>query len=173
MSKYYSGPIIPPTYLRKRVLDILEEVDQINTNIIRRTRYKGGLISINDDIDFLKQEFYNNIIDTDYTLCVRGTGNFSTRFYETLALGRIPIFINTDCILPFDDVIDWERHILWIELNQVQHIREIIKDFHSKHTTTSFRELQNNNRRLWENYFSFSGYYDKLTDFLKEQSQRY
>ena len=40
--------------------------------------------------------------DNLYGLCVRGFGNFSFRLGETLMMGRIPILIDTECILPFD-----------------------------------------------------------------------
>ena len=117
----------------------------------------------------LRKEFYNNIDNTDYTLCVRGTGNFSARFYETLALGRIPIFINTDCILPFDDIIDWKKHVIWIEQNEIADINSIILEFHNSLNLDSFTCIQNNNRQIWEEYFSFPGFIQKLTSYLKKE----
>ena len=41
-----------------------------------------------------------------FTLCYRGRGNFSVRFYETLMRGRIPIQINSSSIFPYEDEID-------------------------------------------------------------------
>ena len=64
-------------------------------------------------------EFYENMVSSDYIVCVRGGGNFSVRLYETLAMGRIPIFINTDCLLPLNKSIDWKKHVVWIEREDI------------------------------------------------------
>ena len=114
----------------------------------------------------VRKEFYKNIENTDYTLCIRGTGNFSARFYETLALGRIPIFINTDCMLPFNDVIDWKKHVIWIEQREISEIATKIRNFHNGLTQDSFISLQIKNRKLWEEYFSFPGFIKNLTSHL-------
>ena len=42
--------------------------------------------------------------------------------YETLALGRIPVFINTDCTLPFSNIIEWDKHVVWIEKEDIINI---------------------------------------------------
>ena len=94
-------------------------------------------------------EFYENINSSDYVVCVRGAGNFSVRFYETLAMGRIPIFVNTDCALPLENEIDWKKHVVWIERKEIKHIAEKVKDFHSALSSNDFIDLQNANRTLW------------------------
>jgi hypothetical protein len=50
--------------------------------------------------------------DSEFVFCPRGTGNFSIRFYETLYYGRIPIIIDTDIVLPFSDLINWDEIIV-------------------------------------------------------------
>jgi len=168
-SKKYSGPIIPPTYLRNKILNIIENSHSIKSDFIRRDRYQGGKSKNAESFEVLKREFYQNISHTDYTLCIRGTGNFSARFYETLAFGRIPIFINTDCILPFNKLIDWRKHIVWVEKNDISKIILKILDFHNGLTQDSFNRIQMSNRKLWEDYFSFSGFTHHLVPNLKEK----
>src|SRR5690606_19049993 len=90
----------------------------------------------------------------DYVLCVRGAGNFSVRFYETLLMGRIPIFVNTDCLLPFEDKINWKKHVVWIEWKERSNIANIVADFHSKLTDKQFEDLQKSNRKLWKEELS-------------------
>jgi hypothetical protein len=53
------------------------------------------------------QEFFNGLSNAQFICCPRGVGNFSIRFYETLCAGRIPVFVNTDMILPFEGEINW------------------------------------------------------------------
>ena len=133
----------------------------IESNFIRRNRYRGGKPKSKESLDKLQRQFFENIEDSDYTICVRGTGNFSARLYETFAMGRIPIFINTDCILPFENVINWRNHVVWIEYDEVEQISDKIIKFHRSLSSMSFTKLQQDNRSLWEEYFKFSGFYNQ------------
>ena len=117
----------------------------------------------------LREDFFQNINNTDYTLCIRGTGNFSARFYETLALGRILVFINTDCILPFNNEIDWQKHVVWIDYDEISNIKTRICQFHQSLTQESFQKLQYENRMLWEKYFNFSGFFKEFVLSLKKE----
>lgn len=163
----FYGPILPATYLRRRVLDYLESSEKINTLFVRRNKYQAGVLKETNSFQIIKKEFYQNILDTHYTICIRGTGNFSARFYETLALGRIPVFIDTDCVLPFNNVIDWEKHIIIIK--EISEIEKKILDFHDSHTDSSIREVQYKNRKLWKEYFSFKGAMRQLIFQLNKQ----
>ena len=168
----YSGPLISPTTMRKNILDTLEGSNSIQTEYIRRNKYQGGKSKNTEEFSSLRKEFYQNINNSDYTLCIRGTGNFSTRFYETLAMGRIPIFINTDCILPLENEINWKEHVLWIEKTEIPEISNKILEFHKSMNNDSFIDIQNKNRKLWEKYFSFPGYVNSLVHSLEEKMSR-
>ncbi|WP_340203175.1 exostosin family protein [Ascidiimonas sp. W6] len=141
--------LLSSSYLRGRVLKIIKKASDLEANFIERKKYRAGA---SDELTKKQttQEFYQNMVDSDYVICVRGGGNFSVRFYETLAMGRIPIFINTDCLLPFEDEIDWKKHVVWIESNELELLEEKIKTFHKEHTSQSFKALQKANRKLWE-----------------------
>ena len=170
LSHKYIGPVQPPTKLRKDILDSLVESDQIRTDFIRRDRYKGGIGKTKHNLyRDVKEDFVKNIQNTDYTICVRGTGNFSARFYETLALGRTPIFINTDCILPFDDSINWDKQIVQIDKQDIPQIGRIIFEFNNSLSAEKFIELQKNNRKIWEDYFRFSGFMRHLTEKIRKE----
>lgn len=161
-SQFYPGPVIPPTYLRNKIMNILDRSDYLHTEFLRRGQYQGGESKNNDTFQKLRKEFFQNIDNTDYTLCIRGTGNFSTRFYETLALGRIPVFVNTDCILPFEKEINWKKNVVWVEENELSEIGNKVSDFHNSFDKDTFQNLQLKNRLLWENYFSYPGFIRKL-----------
>ena len=89
-------------------MNILDRSDYLHTEFLRSENIKEENQRTIILFKKLRKEYYQNIDNTDYTLCIRGTGNFSVQFYQTLALGRIPIFINTDCILPFEKEINWK-----------------------------------------------------------------
>ena len=144
-------PYFQSAYERYRLLKIFDEAKDIETEFIAHSRYRGGARS-NSDREKSTEEYFNNITNSDYVLCLRGAGNFSIRFYETLMMGRIPVFINTDCILPFENKIDWKNHVVWIEWKDRHRIKEILKNFHSELSKHDFERLQLNNRQLWLNF---------------------
>ena len=102
-------------------------------------------------------EFLQNLLESDYILCARGNGNYSFRLYEALACGRIPLFIDTDCVLPFDFAIDWKRFGVWVDQVDDPHLRSVadrVAEFHASISGEEFEELQVACRRLWEEWLS-------------------
>ena len=134
--------------MRKKILKTIENNRFINSQFIYRKKYRGGAKN-SEDMKVTTLEYYENIKNSDYVLCLRGTGNFSIRLYETLMMGRIPIFINTDCLLPFNNHINWKDHVVWVEWEDRHKIFDIIIDFHEKISEQQFKKMQINNRKLW------------------------
>ena len=64
-------------------------------------------------------------------------------------MGRIPIFIDTDCILPFYEHINWEKHLLIVPWSDRFHIPDILKEFHNGLREQDFKKIQIENRKLW------------------------
>jgi hypothetical protein len=155
--KMYEPPsFVPATLLRAKVLRALERDARVATDFIVRTRYKTGSA----------QEFYRNILETDYTVCVRGYGNWSVRLYETLACGRIPVLIDTDCTLPFHDTIDWKHYCVWVPESHASRVGEYVGDFHRSMSAAAFREQQRECRRLWESRLSRKGFLSHLHEYF-------
>lgn len=154
-------PIFPSAFHRARRLKSLESNKKIETNFIYRSQYRAGAHSI-EEKQRTTLEYYHNMIDSDYVFCLRGGGNFSVRLYETLMCGRIPLFINTDCILPQTDIIDWKKHLIWIEWSDRCKIAEILLDFHNEIHADDFKTLQLANRNLWQQQLSVKGCLDNL-----------
>ena len=154
--------------LRHNALRALDRHRGVECQFVRRKQFWGGAYGrFGRDLDrqlAVRMEYVNNLFATDYTLCLRGAGNFSYRFYEVLSAGRIPLFVNTHCVLPFSDRIDWRRHCVWVEESELSHAGEILADFHASLSPSAFRELQEANRALWEEWLSPLGAYRHLLD---------
>ncbi|WP_339887763.1 exostosin family protein [uncultured Flavobacterium sp.] len=156
-------PLFASAYERAKLLNYFEQSNQVKTNFIYRENYRGGAITEGQRIT-TTLEYYDNILDSDYVLCIRGAGNFSVRFYETLMMGKIPIFVNTDCLLPFEDVINWKKHVVWIEWKDRGNVAQIVADFHSSLSADEFVHLQINNRKLWKETLSVKGILEMISN---------
>jgi hypothetical protein len=148
---------------RRRVLDQLAADPCVETRFILRRRYRAGYwVEKKDPFHVTRLELVNNIRDTNYTVCMRGGGNFSVRLYETLCLGRIPVFVDTDCILPYDQVVDWRRYCVWIDSSEVSNISRKVIEFHNALSSEEFMARQQECRRLWQDWLSADGYWSQF-----------
>lgn len=154
----------PSSRNRYRFLIALQEQPQIKTNFIFRTQYRAGA---NDKElrELTSKDFFENINTNAYTFCLRGAGNFSVRFYETLAMGRIPLVIDTDFRLPLEHLISWENHCI---IATIHNFKQKLIDFHKKITDDDFKQMQINNRNLWINLLNREAYFTEMHSvFLK------
>ena len=62
------------------------------------------------------------------------------RFYETLAIGRIPVLIDTDCVLPLNNEIDWYKHCIIVRNIDLDRIVDSVQ--------TSINSLSNNDIKI-------------------------
>jgi hypothetical protein len=158
-------PVFPSAYHRALLMRLLEKSSRVKTNFVYRQHYRAGAIE-QAERERTSLEYYDNIRNSDYVVCVRGGGNFSVRLYETLMMGRIPVFVNTDCLLPFPDQIDWKNYVVWVEWRDRLRIDEIIINFHTKRSENDFAELQVRNRKFWQEELSVQGMLHSIQSLL-------
>ena len=151
----------PSGYKRAKYLKLLKDSNLIGTNFILRNQYRAG---IKTEADKMKttQEFYENMTQNPYTFCIRGAGNFSVRLYETLAMGRIPVLINTDCKLPLENTINWSKHACIIDEKDIANSAVILRNYHDNLTIKTFEEIQISNRALWLNSLERVSYFKEI-----------
>lgn len=154
-------PLFASAYQRASLLKNLETSAQLETNFIYRNNYRAGY-KTPEELEATTLEYYENLRNSDYILCVRGGGNFSIRLYETLMMGRIPVFVNTDCILPQEDKIYWKKYVVWVEWKDRKKIAKIVSNFHTSLHPDNFKAIQLASRELWKNELSVAGCLDYL-----------
>lgn len=130
----------------------------LKTNFILRNSY---ILNLQDNH---KKEFEDNMNENLFTLCYRGRGNFSVRFYETLMRGRIPIQINSSSIFPYEDEIDYSEIGIFIEDEDLEKIdlEKKIRDYYNSKSSEQLLQIQKNNRRIYEEYFHPEIYFSKI-----------
>jgi hypothetical protein len=111
-----------------------------------------------------RQRFLANLFEHTYVLCASGYGNYSYRFYETLAAGRIPVFLDSDAVLPFQDRIPWRELVVWVEAEAVHRTAERILAFHRRFDDASLRAHQRRLRQIWETYCTPEGFQRQLSE---------
>ncbi len=94
--------------------------------------------------------FKNNMLANQYNLCTRGNANWSLRFFETLAYGRIPVYVESGGRLPWDQAIDYFDGTFPVVTN-IKKIEEIILEFHETH---DLKKTQVACRKMYDDYFS-------------------
>lgn len=160
---------IYPLDVRKASIDSLIKSSKITTNFLIRDKFWAGWLS-NRRKEFgqkVRQEFIQNISDGDYILCARGGGNFSYRVYETMMSGRIPLIVNTDCVFPYDFIIDWKNIFPIVEKSNINYIAEILLEFHNSLSPQQFIEKQDMARDLWDKWISPCGFFSNLHRHLE------
>ncbi|MDT0295731.1 exostosin family protein [Mesonia ostreae] len=158
--------LISSTYLRAKALELLQKNSNVKDQFILRKKYRAG-VTQQKDTHQTTQEFYQNIQDSQYILCVRGAGNFSVRFYETLMMGRIPLYIHTDGFLPLAEEIEWKKHIVWVDKKEMHKVAEKLLSFHNNLSENQLQELCKANRKLWEEKLCLDGFFKNEFDSLK------
>jgi hypothetical protein len=130
----------------------------LKTNFILRDSYIFNLQENH------KKEFEDNMNENLFTLCYRGRGNFSVRFYETLMRGRIPIQINSSNIFPYEDEIDYSEVGIFIEEEDLEKIdlEKLIQDYYYSKSHDELLRIQKNNRRIYEEYFHQEVYFSQI-----------
>jgi hypothetical protein len=138
--------------IRRQCLDILNQNTSIIKNFIIRNAFWGGSPHNSN----IRNEYIDNITNSDFVLCCRGAGNFSYRLYETLSCGRIPIIIDTDCVYPCDDKINWSSISIFV--TDLTNLNNQINTFWSTITENEYIELQKHIRQIYKKYIAPDGF---------------
>jgi hypothetical protein len=160
---------MPATLIRARALRLLAADLGVETRFDVRSRAFRLNDKSGDPVwrQTRINRFYDNLYDSDYSLCIRGNGNWSIRFYETLAVGRIPIFVDTDCVLP-DVGVDWRKLCVWVDHRDLASLPQRVREFHESLTPEQFLERQEELRRIWVERLSRQGFMRYLAKGLRE-----
>lgn len=169
INRYRPLRVTPPirghVSLRSRAIDSLRQDDRVDDRFIIRDRYRAGANS-EAERSRTQAEFDDNLRSSTYALCVRGTGNFSARFYEALSFGRVPLFVDTSCVLPFEDEIDWRERCVWVEESEVGEIADRLVAEHDRDDPAGLRS-ETGLRALWEDRLTQSGFFRHLVPVLR------
>ena len=149
-------------YFRKKFIDILRQSNFIKTDFIVRKSHSANKKTIELSADMARTEYINNIVNSDFSLAIRGDANESMRLYEILSLGRIPILIDTDCVLPREDILQYDKFILRIDFRDFRDADKIIYNFYNSLSNEGFTVMQKMARDAFEKYLRPEAFFRRL-----------
>lgn len=155
----FCGAITHP--FRKIMIDKINKTE-LNKNLLIRDNFWGGNIWGSQ----VRSEYIQNTLNSDIVICLRGAGNFSYRFYETICLGRIPLVVDTDLVFPFDDFVGYENFTIKLSVNNINDIEHEIMSFWNK--IESYESLQKNIIDFWNQNLSPIGFIKNLNKYKNE-----
>lgn len=155
-------------YFRRKAIAALKKNVNITCNFIIRHSYSSHINTIEEKPEKLRAEYIENIAGSDFALAVRGDANASCRFYEILSMGRIPLFIDTDCVLPLQNEIDYKKIAILVDRRRIDKIGDVVAEFYRNLSDEEFIAMQKSARKVFEEYLcadSFLNYVlSKLID---------
>ena len=154
-------------FWRERALKAFAASSRIERNFIVRDSYSGHLQMVQGDLRKNREEYIDNLDASDYGLVVRGDPNIATRFYEVLSMGRIPLLLDTYCVLPLSDLIDYREFTVFLPQEEVSRGPEILAEFHASLSPEKFEDMQKKARDAYETYLRFDSFTPHLVRQLR------
>lgn len=139
---------------RKPTLDKFRNDDRFKSLYVEHGHFSAGT----------REMYQENIMNSHFTICDRGAGNFTMRFWHVLSLGRIPILVEDDMVWPFVHEIDWDN--LCVRAQDLLDLAEKTLTFYHTH------DMENVQKRCLETYqiyFTQERYLDKVLSTIAEK----
>ena len=138
---------------REKIIAAFNDSTRVKTDFIIRDKFWGG----EPHNEKLINEYNDNLQKCPFIISQRGTGNFSMRFYQVLAAGRIPVLVNTDMLLPFSEEIEWDKTVIF-EKDAETCLKKVIEVFESG----EYIKMQENCRKVFDDYFSVTNFVPQI-----------
>ena len=139
-------------YWRRAAMRVLTHSALVKTHFIVRRSFSGALRTIELPPEQARKEFIDSIIESDFVLTPKGDGNYSNRFLEVLSLGRIPVIIDTDTILPFEDRIDYSKIVVRVPMEHIANTAQYIREFYDALSEEEWKSRQELAYETFEKY---------------------
>ncbi len=156
-------------YFRRKAIRSLQNDPRIETAFTLRDSYGGNSGTLAMSPEESRREYITSILESDLVLAPKGDANFSSRFFETLSLGRIPILIDTDMELPLEKEINYDACILRVPHTDAPRLGDIIVEFWERTSPEAFVAMQKEARRVYREYLRYDAYWNRALPLLKEK----
>jgi len=135
--------------VRERVLRAASESTRVKASII--TRDNSFFPQSAAYKDQARKEYVANIRDNCYTLCIRGTENYSYRLFEVMSAGRLPVIIDTNMRLPsLAGFGEWSEFSVVVPVHEIDSLGDHVRRFHDNLSEQAFQLACRRSREAFE-----------------------
>ncbi|KAK5639015.1 hypothetical protein RI129_011507 [Pyrocoelia pectoralis] len=103
-----------------------------------------------DNKEYDRYDYEVLLQNSTFCLVPRGRRLGSYRFLEALQAGCIPVLLSNGWALPFAQVIDWSKAVVWADERLLLQVPNTVRSI----SPTNILELRQQTQILWEKYFS-------------------
>ncbi len=153
-------------FWRRRAIRIVQR-SGIRSSIVVRRFYSLHQKSGSFEPRRNRDEYVENLRECDLALCTRGDANASQRFYEALSASRIPLFLDTDCVLPLEELIDYDRVMLRVSWKNLQRMPELLQGFIAKLSVSRTQQIEREARVVYDEYLRMDRFFAIVFDPVK------
>jgi len=116
------------------------------------------------DVNKTEFESYVDIIKKSiFTICARGYGKQSYRFYEALQMGSIPVYVyDNEPYLPFFNEINYEDFAIVLNVDDIDKLKDILL---SK-TEEDIQSMVRKGKEIYDQYFTLDKVTSKVIDLV-------
>jgi len=117
-------------YWRRRAMQACAASPLLTTDFIIRRSFSGSTKTIELPAEEARQQFLENMQGSNFVLAPKGDGNYSNRMIEAVAMGRIPVIIDTDIVLPLESEIDYTKISVLVPMHDIANTAKYIREFY-------------------------------------------
>lgn len=157
-------------FFRREAIRLLRKDPRIQTNFIIRNSYSGDTRNLRETREASRREYLENMQNSDFVLAPKGDANHSDRFFEALSLGRIPILIDTDMVLPLEGIVDYSKCIIRVPHTDIRNIASYVADAYAALSDEKFAAMQEAARQAFRQYLRYDAFFNTALPLLIEHS---
>jgi hypothetical protein len=114
-----------------------------------------------------RMQWIAELRDTLLVICPAGTGRNSIRLFEALSMGRVPVLLSDEVVLPMADRIPWDDYVFRVPEGLAPQLPYLIEDWVGQWGREALMERGRRCRALWEAYLSPEAWTTQLWDCLR------
>ena len=140
---------------------------ELRTDMVHKlSNKKDFYIKNSDNMTISKRDekrFKKIMSESFFSLCPRGYGPASYRFYESFHLGSIPIYISDIFHLPFKEIVDYDKLCILINPNEIDTIPDRIDEILG---TKKYKEMIEYADYCSKEYFTYDFTIEYIIKFI-------
>ena len=154
--------LMPGLSVREKAMDMFVGKTDVVTRFIVRKTYSGNTHSIELDPHTARKEYIDTIRESDLTLSPKGEGNYSLRFFETLAASRVPLLIDTCMELPLEHVVKYDECTVRVPFSSIATLHDQVVEWWKGISEGEYVQMQQNARKAFTEYLRIDKFFEHV-----------